>query len=103
MKKILFLCGLFMGSVISVFGQGTVRGKITDENGESVIGATVVQKDNHSVWAVADLDGNYSLKVPDSIPLTIVVSFISYGSIEEKIQLKNGQVLIKNYSLKPAA
>ena len=37
-----------------VIGQTTVRGKITDENGESMIGASVVLKSNRSVGAVAD-------------------------------------------------
>lgn len=85
------------------FGQGTVRGKITDENGETVIGATVVQKTNHSVWSVADLDGNYAIKIPDSLPQTIVISFISYQTIEENVQLRNGQVITKNFVMQPSA
>src|SRR5689334_9937070 len=102
MKKIFFLAVALFIAVLSR-GQGTVRGKITDENGETVIGATVVQKNNHSVWAVADLDGNYSIKIPDSLPQFIVVSFISYQPIEEPVQLKDGQVIVKNFILKSAA
>ena len=48
MKKLLFLCIVLFCGWTTVSGQGIVRGKITDENGETIIGATVVQKDNHS-------------------------------------------------------
>jgi len=103
MKKYLLITVLFLFGYAVSFAQGTVRGKITDENGETVIGATVVQKTNHSVWSVTDLDGNYSIKIPDSLPQTIVISIISYKSIEENVQLKNGQVLVKNFVMKSAA
>ncbi len=103
MKKFLLISLIFLTGCAMAFGQGTVRGKITDENGETVIGATVVQKTNHSVWSVTDLDGNYAIRIPDSLPQVIVISFISYQSIEENVQLKNGQLIVKNFVLQPAA
>jgi len=68
---------------VNCFAQGTLRGKITDETGESLIGVTVVFKDNRSVGAVTDFDGNFSLKFPDATPKTIVISYISYSEIEK--------------------
>jgi hypothetical protein len=103
MKNLLLVLILnFAWSIVSN-GQGTMRGKITDENGETIIGATVVQKDNHSVWSVADLDGAYSIKIPDSLPHVVVVSFISLKTIEENVQLKDGAVIVRNFTLKSAA
>ncbi|MFN5317634.1 MAG: carboxypeptidase-like regulatory domain-containing protein [Bacteroidia bacterium] len=81
--------------------QGTVRGKITDENGETVIGAAVFLQDNKTVGTITDLDGNFSLNVKDNLPHTLTITFVSYTNIEEKIQLKDGQVLVKNFTLKP--
>jgi hypothetical protein len=81
--------------------QGVVRGKITDENGETVIGAAVFLQDNKTVGTITDLDGNFSLTVKDNLPHTLAITFVSYTNIEEKIQLKDGQVLVKNFTLKP--
>src|SRR5438874_5367573 len=98
MKKLVLL---FTGIFISYFssGQGTVRGKITDENGETLIGVTIVLKSNKLVGTTTDLDGNYSLKVSDSSAQTLVISYISYKTMEENIHLKNGQVLVKNFTM----
>ena len=81
--------------------QGIVRGKITDENGETVIGAAVFLQDNKTIGTITDLDGNFSLNVKDNLPHTLTITFVSYTNIEEKIQLKDGQVLVKNFTLKP--
>lgn len=83
-----------------VTAQGIIRGKISDENGETIIGATVFLQDNKTVGTSTDLDGNYSLTIKDDLSHTLSISFVSYNPIEEKIQLRGGQVLIKNYTLK---
>lgn len=85
------------------FGQGTIRGKITDENGESAIGAAVVLKSNRSVGTVTDLNGSYSLKISDTTPQTLVISYIGYKTIEETIQPINGEVIIRNFVLVPTS
>ncbi|WP_161947534.1 SusC/RagA family TonB-linked outer membrane protein [Proteiniphilum saccharofermentans] len=38
-----------------------ITGKITDENGDPVIGATIVEKDNPSRGTITDVNGNYTL------------------------------------------
>lgn len=96
------LCILFLATSYS-FSQGIVRGKITDETGQSIIGAIVTLKANSAIGVTTDLDGNYSLKISDSLPQVLVITFLGYQSIEEKVILHEGQVLLKNYSLKPAA
>lgn len=92
-------CLLFINS----FGQGTLRGKITDENGETLIGVTMVLKTNRSYGTVTDFDGNYSLKITDATPQTVVISYISYADIEETVTLKNNEVLVKNFTMKSAS
>ncbi|SFS69879.1 TonB-linked outer membrane protein, SusC/RagA family [Porphyromonadaceae bacterium NLAE-zl-C104] len=39
----------------------TVTGKVTDENGEPVIGATIVVKDNPSQGTITDIEGNFNI------------------------------------------
>src|SRR6185295_19770465 len=97
------LSAIVLITVSLSYGQGTVRGKITDEKGETIIGAGVVEKTNHSVWSISDLDGNYSLKIPDSVEQTIVVSFVSYKTIEEIVHPLNGEVIVRNYVLTSAS
>jgi hypothetical protein len=91
---------ILLGNIINGYAQGTLRGKVTDENGEPVIGGLVVLKNNKLIASSTDLDGNYSIKLPDSIPQTLVVSYIGYQTIEEIISIKKGEVLIKNFDLK---
>jgi hypothetical protein len=97
--SILIIALLF---TIAGFSQGTLRGKITDESGESLIGVTVVFKDNRSVGTVTDFDGNFSLKFPDATPKTIVISYISYAETEETFSIKDNSVTVKNFIMKPA-
>ncbi|MFZ9942528.1 MAG: TonB-dependent receptor domain-containing protein [Bacteroidia bacterium] len=85
----------------TAYGQGIVRGKITDETGQTVIGATVVLKSNPGVGAVSDFDGNYSLKITDAGPQVIVVSFVSYNKIEATVNPTNNAVEIRNFTLVP--
>lgn len=75
--KILFIfllsCWL---SISNAFSQGEVRGKVTDESGEPIVGATVLEKGTDN-GAVTDLDGNYALQnVQDDAVLK--VSFIGF-------------------------
>lgn len=66
------------GSTKRSEGNRVVRGTITDQNGEPVIGATIQMKGNSSVGTVSDLDGHFTLDVPAGAEL--VVSYIGYGS-----------------------
>lgn len=64
-----------------------IKGKITDERGESIIGATIQVKGT-SNGAITDIDGNFSLTgVPSDA--TIVVSYIGYGSQELPVRDRN--------------
>lgn len=103
MKNLIVLISLFLVATFSVQGQGVVRGKIADDNGEALIGVTVVLKSNKAVGTVTDFDGNYSLKITDATPQVIIVSYVSYITIEETVNPLNGQVVLKNFTMKSAA
>ncbi|MCD7940405.1 MAG: TonB-dependent receptor [Bacteroides intestinalis] len=57
----------------------TVKGVVKDATGESVIGASVVQKGT-SNGTITDIDGNFTLNVPSNS--TIVISFVGYKTQE---------------------
>lgn len=96
----LSLCFLFFISIIEATAQGVIRGKVTDENGETIIGATVVLKVNPPVGVFTDLDGNFSISRSDSSEVLLQISYVGFLTIEEKVSLKQNKVLSKNYVLK---
>ena len=58
----------------------TVKGTVKDKTGETVIGASVVEKGNTTNGTITDIDGNYSLNVPSNA--TLVFSFVGMKSYE---------------------
>lgn len=64
------------------FAQGTITGTVYDDNsGETLIGATVILKGT-STGITTDIDGNFSLKVNQNPPLTLVINFLGYTQRE---------------------
>lgn len=63
----------------------TVTGHVADEQGEDLIGATIIQKGTTNGTA-ADIDGNFSISVPANA--TLVVSYVGYDPMEVPV---NGQ------------
>lgn len=75
----------------------TVKGVITDEFGEPIIGASVVQKDKAGNGTISDLDGKFTITLPANS--TLVVSYI--GMETQEVKAVAGQTL--NIQLKDAA
>ena len=92
------LCGL-VGLLFpaSLLAQGKqVHGVVKDELGEPVIGATVKQTGSANA-TVTDLNGNFTLSVPDNVSLSI--SYMGYTTKEVKV---NGSSELQ-VSLTPAS
>jgi TonB-linked SusC/RagA family outer membrane protein len=69
----------------AVFQQDKgITGKVTDEKGEPIIGASVIEKGSATNGTVTDMDGNFSLNVSQGATLT--VSYIGYLSQEVRIE-----------------
>lgn len=64
----------------------TVKGTVKDKTGETVIGASVVEKGNTSNGTITDIDGNFSLTVPSNA--TLVISFVGMKTHEEAVKGK---------------
>ncbi len=74
---------LLLGS-LSASAQGLkVSGKVFDSNGETIIGASVILKDNKAVGTVTDFDGNFTLTVPND-KAVLIVSYVGMKSKEIK-------------------
>ncbi len=85
MKKrlLLTLMVLLVGLQAVIAQSGTVRGKILDDKGEPVIGATIRVKGT-SKGTVTDLNGNFRLTVEDGA--TLAISAIGMKGTEKSAQ-----------------
>ena len=101
-KEFLILIFQFISLTVA-FAQGTIRGKVTDENGESLIGVTIVLKSEISKGTITDLDGNFTLKIPQSTPQVLTISYVSFKTVEETVNPLNNEVLIRNFVLSSSA
>lgn len=61
-----------------------VVGNISDEKGDPLPGATVILKGDNTVYAVADINGNYTITVPSKRSV-LTFDFVGYISKEEEV------------------
>ena len=66
----------------------TVTGKVTDQTGLPVIGASIIESGTQN-GAITDLDGNYTLEVEDGATLTVS----SIGFKDSQITVTSGQTV----------
>lgn len=94
MKKsglILFLLVLFFTNHPGLLAQtpAEIRGTVTDEKGETLIGVSVAVK-NSTTGTITDFDGRYSIKAGDKAVL--VFSYVGY--ISKEITVGSGKSVI---------
>ncbi|MFY0653673.1 MAG: TonB-dependent receptor [Cyclobacteriaceae bacterium] len=68
--------------VIQIMADVDIKGKVSDENGQGLPGASVIVKET-SNGVTTDLEGNYKISVPEESVLTI--SFVGYKTQEVSI------------------
>lgn len=76
-----------------------VKGVVKTEDGKAASIVNVVLKENQNFGALTNDDGNFELKAPPG-KYTLIISALSIRSIERKIELKLGQPLELNLSVK---
>ena len=83
--------------------QGTVRGKVTDKAGETLVGAAVVLKSDLGKGTTTDLDGKFSLTLDSPGPHVLLVRYVGYDSKEVSVNPKGGEVVVLNIILGESA
>ena len=76
-------------------GNRTIKGIIYDEQGETIIGASVLIKGEETTGTTSDMDGKFTLNVPSSKSV-LVISYIGYTT--QEIPVNNQKIL--NINLK---
>lgn len=90
MKKMRKVFLLLIGTAISLGVSAqhiTVTGTVKDKTGETVIGASVVEKGNAGNGTITDIDGNYTISVPGNA--TLVFSFVGMKPLEVGVKGKS--------------
>lgn len=93
-KKLLLILSCLLLSIGYIAAQTTkITGTVIDTNGEPVISASVVVKGT-TVGTVTDLDGTFSINVPDG-KNTLVFNLVGMKSLETKAT-QNMRVVMEN-------
>lgn len=87
MKKLLLLVFVLLCSVGTILAQRTINGTVTDEEGAPLIGATVLVQGT-ATGAVSDIDGRYSVTVPEGSSV-LIFSYTGYRTQEVELGASN--------------
>ena len=68
----------------------TISGTVTDEKGEALPGVTVLVKGNAQIGQISDVNGKFSLTVPDRNSILV---FSSIGYVTQEITVGNNQII----------
>lgn len=85
---LLFCCVVFAPAIYAQ-QQITVKGNVTDEAGEPIIGASIK---SGSTGTISDLDGNFSLSVPSNA--TLHVTYLGYLSQDVRVEGKTSLLVV---------
>ena len=87
--KLISLISMLCFAIPSI--ANNVEGVVKDEQNEPIIGASIVLKSNKSVGTITNLDGQYTILVPDVKEETLIISYIGYKT--RHIPLKGRTIL----------
>jgi TonB-linked SusC/RagA family outer membrane protein len=92
MRRLLFfLLGVLLINAQLLAQNRTVTGKVTDESGNPIEGASVIIKGQQR-GVVTKADGTFSITVPDNVN-SLIVSSVSFGS--QTVAIGSGQMAVQ--------
>ena len=91
-KRAFSILLLTLVAVTGAVAQSLVRGKVLDDTGLEVIGASILVKGT-TQGTITDMDGMFSLSVPDKNAI-LQVSYIGYQTLEVKVDLTKPMSII---------
>jgi len=81
MLKHTFLTLLCLLSAALAFGQTELKGMVSDDNGEPMIGVSVVEKGTGN-GTITDVDGRFTIRVADAKKAQLQFSYVGYELLE---------------------
>lgn len=99
LRMLVALTAMMAVFATDVSAQGTVKGRVLDEAGDPMLGASVFVKGT-TIGSVVNLDGEYQILNVPSGEQVISVSFIGYVSMDATVNVTDGAVITKDFVLK---
>ena len=91
MKQHLLALALLLFGATAVIGQQSISGKVTDRDGDALIGASIMVKGT-TTGAISDIDGNF--KISANGDATLVVSYTGFATLEEAVNNRTELTII---------
>lgn len=98
-KSIFHIFLLFVSIICSAQQTATIKGLISDEEGNPLFSASV-GIENMPIGTVTDQHGSYSLSVPAGENLVLIVYFLGYATYKDTLLLQSSENFIQNIKLK---
>ena len=96
--KFYILLLLLVINTMSLFGQGIVKGVITDKAGNTPLVATTIAVKGTTIGTISNYNGEYTLPIKAGT-YTLQFIYMGYETIEETITLEDNQTLELNKEL----
>ena len=90
MKKSRYLLLLLALMVSMASNAQGILGTVTDDAGEPIIGASIVEKGNPQNGTITNFDGQFNIKVSEGTP--IIISYI--GCLSQEVNAKEGMTIV---------
>ena len=102
-KSLLLFTLLFLVSLFTALAQkAEVYGKVVDSTGSSIESVTIIVN-GEAEGVISDRYGRYKIEIPANQDVTLVFSFIGYQTIQRNFNLKTGERVEYNPSLKESS
>lgn len=92
-KRILLIIS-FLLTGFSLYSQTTLKGEVVDKEGDALPGVVVAIKSATQSAITTDLDGKFSLKTSQNLPITLVFSYLGYKSQEVDVTDSNKSISV---------
>ena len=92
LQKSLAVAFMLCALPLAMTAQSVIKGTVSDESGEPIIGASVKVQGAAKTGAVTDLDGNFSISAASDA--TLNVSYVGYISQSVKVAGKNNLKIV---------
>ncbi|MDX2444714.1 MAG: TonB-dependent receptor [Bacteroidales bacterium] len=92
MKQIVLILGLCF-LVSSIYGQNSVSGIVSDENGEVLIGANVILENTY-FGTSTDLNGAFSFSKVESGSYVLAISYMGFEKFLQNIEVQSAPIVV---------
>jgi len=101
-KKYVLLCAFLMLSIMAFAQTGSISGKIVDEHGQPLPGATATVSGTTN-GAAADANGNYVIRGVKPGTYTVIGRFVGYTDLSKSVTVTSGGNVTVQFQLQPAS